>query len=62
LKAKKKFFWGLQQKIVEINKHFEEMYKAIEDIKKLVEVEKQGMKEVQLEIIAKVDAQITSHN
>ncbi len=38
------------------------MYKAIEDIKKLVEVEKQGMKEVQLEIIAKVDAQITSHN
>ncbi len=38
------------------------MQKTLEDIKKLVEAKKQRMKEVQLESIAKADAQITFCN
>ncbi len=38
------------------------MQKAMEDSKKLVEVEKQKMKQVRLEIIAKADVEITYRN
>jgi hypothetical protein len=45
-----------------MNKHSKEMQKAMEDSKKLVEVEKQKMKQVRLEIIAKADVEITYRN
>jgi len=47
---------------MEMNKHYEEMQKAIEDSKGLVKVKKQRMKEVQLEIIAKADVEIAYCN